>query len=197
MSMRVKHGECSCFQRYLTPLAVLLLLLLTGSRSIQAQPGEEEYRVKAAFLFHIAQLVDWPPDSDEGGDHSLMLCTVGDDPFHGVLETTVEGKAIGDRVLRIRHLQPPDSTSDCQILFLGKEENALAPELVAALNNTPILTVGEADGFLDAGGMICFLLKENRVRFAVNLEAAESAHLKIGSRLLMLAENLSREDRGK
>ncbi len=193
---------CSCFQRYLTPLAVLLFLLLTGSRSIlaqtsEAQPSEEEYQVKAVFLFHFAQLVDWPPDSEEGGDHSLMLCTVGDDPFHGVLETTVEGKAIGGRVLRIRHLQPPDSTSVCQILFLGKEENVLAPELLAALNNTPILTVGEADGFLDAGGMICFLVKENKLRFAVNLEAAESAHLKIGSRLLMLAENLSREDRGK
>jgi hypothetical protein len=38
--------------------------------------------------------------------------------------------------------------------------------------------------------MICFRLEESRVRFGINLNAAEAARLKIGSRLLMLAQNV-------
>jgi hypothetical protein len=45
--------------------------------------------------------------------------------------------------------------------------------------------------------MICFLLEENKVRFDINLDAAESAKLKIGSRLLILAEHVVGEARGK
>ena len=45
--------------------------------------------------------------------------------------------------------------------------------------------------------MICFLLEENKVRFEINLEAADSAKLKIGSRLLILAQNVVEESQGK
>jgi hypothetical protein len=57
--------------------------------------------------------------------------------------------------------------------------------------------VGETPGFLDAGGMIGFLLEENKVRFEINLNAADSARLKIGSRLLILARRVVGESKGK
>jgi hypothetical protein len=85
----------------------------------------------------------------------------------------------------------------CQIIFLGKAQSKRIPMLVADLHNAPILTVGETDGFLDAGGMICFLLEENKVRFEINLNAADSAKLKIGSRLLILAQRVVGEGHGK
>jgi hypothetical protein len=69
--------------------------------------------------------------------------------------------------------------------------------LLGDLHNAPVLTVGETAGFLDAGGMVCFLLEENRVRFAINLDAAEAARLKIGSRLLVLAQSVVGERREK
>jgi hypothetical protein len=177
-------------------LLLCLLLSVDGERT-SAQTSEEEYRVKAAFIFHFAQLVDWPPDMQTGTENSLFLCTLGDDPFQGTLESTVAGKAIGNRVLRIRHLGEPQDMQMCQILFLGKAQSKRIPTLVADLRKAPVLTVGETAGFLDAGGMICFLLEQNKVRFDINLDAAESAKLKIGSRLLILAEHVVGESRGK
>ena len=99
--------------------------------------------------------------------------------------------------MRIRHLGEPQDMQACQILFLGKAQSKRIPMLVADLHNAPVLTVGESAGFLGAGGMICFLLEENKVRFDINLDAAESAKLKIGSRLLILAEHVVGESRGK
>ena len=183
--------------RYVPLLAVFSLLLVAPGKRTEAQATAEEYRVKAAFIFHFAQLVDWPSEKPAGADNSLVLCTLGEDPFQGVLEDTVAGKAIGNRVLRIRHLGDPQDMQACQIVFLGRGQSKRIPMLVSTLHNAPVLTVGETDGFLDAGGMIDFFLEDNKLRFAVNLDAAESADLKIGSRLLVLAQRVVRESHGK
>src|ERR1700733_5397326 len=177
-------------------IVVAVSLLLAGSREIsRAQSTDEEYRVKAAFIFHFAQLVDWPPETRTDAANSLFLCTIGQDPFQGALESTVAGKAVGDRTLRIRHLKQDDDLQACQVLFLGKAQSKRIPMVLATLHNAPILTVGESPGFLGAGGMICFVLEDNNVRFGVNLYAAASAKLKIGSRLLILAQTVVGESR--
>jgi len=170
------------------PSIVALLLALLAATSASAQSYADEYRVKAAFLFHFAQLVDWPADSLSAVDNSLVLCTLGADSFQGALESTVEGKTAGTRIIRIRHLKQPEEAQGCQILFLGKAQGSRIPLLLANLRSAPILTVGETPGFLGAGGMICFRVENNKVRFDINLDAAESARLKIGSRLLFLAQ---------
>jgi hypothetical protein len=182
---------------WVTVLAVLFLLPAVAGKRTGAQTTNEEYRVKAAFIFHFAQLVDWPPEKPAVADNSLFLCTLGEDPFQGALEDTVAGKAIGNRILRIRHLGERQDMQACQIVCLGRAQSKRIPMLVSSLHNAPVLTVGETAGFLDEGGMIDFLLDDNKVRFEINLAAAESADLKIGSRLLVLAQRVVGESHGK
>jgi YfiR/HmsC-like len=50
-----------------------------------------------------------------------------------------------------------------------------------------ILTVGESKEFLQQGGMIGFVLRDQRVQFAVNNKAANAAGLHISARLLGVA----------
>lgn len=176
--------------RNATFFVVFTFLLAGVGERTRAQTTAEEYRVKAAFIFHFAQLVDWPPEIQAETDHSLVLCTLGEDPFQGALEATIAGKAVGNRFIRIRHLGERQDMQACQILFFGKAEGKRTAMLVTSLHNAPVLTVGETAGFLDGGGMIDFLLEENKVRFEINLEAAESARLKVGSRLLVLAQRV-------
>jgi YfiR/HmsC-like len=160
-----------------------------GPPTALAQSKADEYHVKAAFLFHFAQLVEWPDAPDESGS-SLLLCTLGDDPFHGELESTVEGKQIGSRVLRIRHLSEAKVTRGCNMVFISRSENRHLAAILASLRNSPILTVGEADDFLTSGGIIRLCLEGNKVRFEINREAAESARLRISSTLLLLARKV-------
>jgi hypothetical protein len=164
----------------------------------QAQPQDDEYRVKAAFLYHFAQLVDWPPDATKNNNQQLLLCTYGDDPFQGKLEGIVEGKQVGTQVVHVRHLkQDKQEIGDCQVLFIGKNETKHLASLLAVAQNAPILTVGESDTFLRQGGMISFTLNDGKIRFEINLDAAQRARLKIGSRLLLLAEKITANSGGK
>jgi hypothetical protein len=145
------------------PLVFFLSMLLAGAGGIaRAQLSDDEHRVKAGFLFHFAQLVDWPADTLTGADNSLFVCTPGDDPFQGALESTVKGKAIANRVIHIRHLKQTEDMKGWCIHFLGKAQSKHMPMLVADLGNAPVLTVGETPGFPGAGGMICIRLEDKK-----------------------------------
>src|ERR1700744_3915681 len=62
-----------------------------------------EYEVKAAFLFRFAQFVEWPAETFKEANDPFTYCTIGDDPFHGTLERTLNGKTIGQHPLRVEH----------------------------------------------------------------------------------------------
>jgi hypothetical protein len=174
--------------RYLLLCAVVFHGLAPGRA--WAQPASDEDHIKAAFLFHFAQLVEWPADALDHSGSSLFLCTLEDDAFYDELENTIEGKQIGSRTIRIRHVHVSQVTRGCNMLFISKRESKSLP--LGTLRNLPVLTVGEADDFLSSGGMIRFRLAEDRIRFDINLDAADSSHLKISSRLLLLATSVIR-----
>jgi YfiR/HmsC-like len=185
-----RRGTSTCVLAFwlLPILAVLVgLILADTARTTQAQSQAGEYHVKAAFLFHFVQLVEWPAGSLGNEMNPVTLCTMGDDPFHGDLDDTLAGKSVGTRRLRVRHLKPADDLQGCQVLFVSNTDAARFGRLLEQLKDGPILTVGESDGFVQRGGMIGFCLVDNKVRFEINLEAAERAKLKISSRLLLLA----------
>ena len=172
-------------------LAVLLSAILAGTlRVARAQSQAGEYHVKAAFLFHFVQLVEWPAGEPGNVGDALTLCMLGEDPFRGDLEVTLAGKSVGSRPLRVRHLKPAESFEGCQVLFVGRHEAARLSRVLLELKDGPILTVGESDGFVEQGGMIGFCLVENKVRFEINVQAAEQAKLRISSRLLLLAKTV-------
>src|SRR5207244_1635811 len=78
--------SCRASRTWSTAIALLACLGLTGSNVALGQgsaPGE--YQMKAAFLFHFAQFVEWPPDAFKDSNSPLNYCTVGVDPFRGVL----------------------------------------------------------------------------------------------------------------
>jgi hypothetical protein len=117
------------------------------------QSNDDEYQVKAVFLFHFAQLLSWLADKLTVADNSLYLFTFGEDPFQGELESTVAGKAIGNRVIRILHFKEMGNMQGCHLLFLGKANGMPIPKLLADLRNVPILTVGETPDFLADGAL--------------------------------------------
>jgi hypothetical protein len=169
-----------------------LVLLLSGMpRSACAQSTADEYQVKAALIFHFAEFLNWPADSLKAGDPSVRLCIFDDEPRRTELQRTVEGKLIGTRVFHVRLISQSQGIQGCNILFLSRDEARRQPLMLKSLRGVPVLTVGETSNFLSDGGMIRFHLEEGRIRFDINLSAAESSHLQISSRLLLFATSVT------
>jgi hypothetical protein len=176
------------------------LIILGLPHNTQSQSVAEEYQVKAAFLFHFAQFVDWPTGVLNNSDSSLILCVFDDEPRRQEFQNMIEGKAIGARVFHVRQISQSPEVQGCNILFLSRDEARRQTAILKSLRGMPVLTVGETDNFLSDGGLIRFHLDEDKIRFDINLDGAESSHLKISSRLLVLATTVTQSStpiRGK
>ena len=68
-------------------------------------------------------------------------------------------------------------------------------KILDALKHRAVLTVSEAPQFVQRGGMIGLSVEAKRVRFTVNLEAAQEAGLSLNSELLRVAASVFRGNR--
>jgi hypothetical protein len=170
-------------------MALLAATILAAPPELRGE-GAGEYAVKAAFLFHFAQFVVWPPEAFKDANSPLLYCTIGEDPFGGALEESVKGKSVGSHALQVQHLKGREQIADCHILFIGAgEKKHVAEDLTSAAGHA-VLTVGETEHFVQSGGVIGFLVDNDKVRFEINVQTATKAKLKISSRLLLLAKNV-------
>ena len=161
-------------------------LLLPAETGAQESPPSE-YQVKAAFLFNFAKFVEWPPESFAGETSPLVIGILGDNPFGGDLERTIQNKTINNHPLVIKPLHSLAEATNCQILFINASEKKRFTEIFGSLRGTSVLTVSDTEGFTEAGGMINFVLENKKIRFQINDAAAKTARLKISSKLLSLA----------
>jgi hypothetical protein len=153
----------------------------------------DEYQVKAAFLYNFAKFVEWPPEVFKTPRDPILICVLGHNPFGGVLEEAIRGKSIEGRAFAFRQVSGAEEASACQILFVSSSDDRRFHSLAGSLKPAGILTVGEAQGFASEGGVINFKLEDGRVRFEINVDAAEHEQLHISSKLLSLAQIVKTE----
>lgn len=165
----------------------LFCALALFAASLPGQTPNLEYRIKAAYIFNFAKFVTWPSAAFPAPDAPIVIGILGKDRFGAELDQTVAGKAIEKRRLVVTRLTEGDSWEGCHILFVASSERRRLPQILEQLGTTSILSVGETEGFTEAGGMIQFVQQENNIRFEINLAAAEAARLKISSKLLQVA----------
>lgn len=181
-------------------LAAVLIPVLTSVKMPEGATRPDsaaEYRVKAAFLFNFAKFVEWPAKTFKDEKESMTFCTVGEDPFRGTLDEVVSGKMIGPRSIRILHYQQPTDVHGCQVLFIGSEQKKNIASILDHLKYSAVLSVGESYGFAQQGGIIGFILEDDKLRFAINLDVARSEQLRISAKLLSLAKTVIVSPEGK
>lgn len=166
----------------------LFLVLLPASLSAAGARLTHEYDLKAAFLFHFAQFVDWPPEALPDADTPFTIGILGDDPFGRSLDEIVGSESVGGHKLVVRRFQDVEQIDSCQILFISPSEARRLDRILAHLDGRNVLTVGETKDFALRSGVIGFVIADKRVRLVINLAAARAARLTISSKLLRQAE---------
>ena len=177
----------------LSPKRVLWVLGAVGLSFISARaqtPTASEYQVKAAFLYNFAKFIEWPPSSFSDASAPLRICILGRDPFGPELQDIADEKTINGRKLQVSQLADLGMARTCHILFIASSEKAQLKQIFESLHGADVLTVGDTKAFVEQGGMINFVLENDRVRFEVNHKAAEQAGLKVSSKLLNIAQSV-------
>jgi hypothetical protein len=161
--------------------------MLVEAPASAVQESSDEAQVKAAFLYNFAQFVQWPNRAFADRDTPFTMCITGDS-FDGALEKTVEREKLNGRRIAIRRLGQADNLQGCHLVYVGRLAAPRSMDLIMAASALPVLTVGDADDFINLGGMIRFTEVGYRIRFEINPDAAGRASLQVSSRLLRLAD---------
>jgi hypothetical protein len=168
-------------------LFTLLFTLIILSINGLAQDQPTEYQIKAAFLFNFAKFVDWPPESFPTTNSPIIIGVVGKNVFGNDLENVIRDKTVNNRRFQFVAVKSAAEATNCHILFISPSEKDNLKKIVDSLHNASVLTVSETDQFLQAGGMINFMIEDKKIRFQISDEAARKAGLRISSKLLSLA----------
>jgi hypothetical protein len=147
--------------------------------------------IKAAFLFNFTQFVEWPAAAN--AQEPFRICVVADTSFAAALDRAVAGESVGRRPIARTAPASPDAARDCQILFIGRQDDERTVERwLAAVRGLPVLVVGESGIAWSRGVHVNFVLENNRVKFDVNNDTAVRAGLTISSKLLRVARAVTR-----
>jgi hypothetical protein len=151
--------------------------------------------VKAVYLYNFGRFVHWPPTATAGKRDSFSICILGQDPFGPSLDSTLAGETLDGKPLAVKRISTPGDAGECRILFISSTEENHLKEILAALDESSILTVSDMPAFSRRGGMIQFVLEGDKVRFEINLTKAETAKLTLSSELLKVATTVRRNVR--
>jgi hypothetical protein len=163
-----------------------------------AESGDSsEYLIKAGFIYNFANLMQWPANTFSTPDSPIVIGILGTDTSGGMLDEVLAGKKVNGRSFAVKHLKRGMDLKGCNIVFVSASETARLDEILHVLKNLPVLTIGETPSFAQRGGIINFIVVDDKIRFEVNVEAAKQADISISSRLLALAKIVPQADGSK
>jgi len=175
-----RSGHRPALARWLGWLGLLAFATLPLSAEVT-----KEYQLKAVFLYNFTKFIEWPPERFATVGSPIVIGVLGVNSYGGYLEKIVEGRTVQGRPILVRFLPTAAAVDAVHLLFVPAGEETLLP--ADGWQHTAIVTVGESPDLAARGGMIVFSQVADRLRFEINLAAAERNGLKISSQLLKLA----------
>lgn len=162
-------------------MATLMALLCAWGVGVTQTPRDSD--VEAAYLFNFAKFMHTRVHSPD----KFTIAVVGKSSVGPMLETLATNEQVDGRPLKVVHAATADQARDCDIVFLGETEAPRLDRDIAALAGSNALTVSNIPEFARHGGMIQFQVVDSRVRFLVNLDAANKEKITLSSELLKVA----------
>jgi hypothetical protein len=173
-------------------LALNLAGWVASSPSVLAQQSRpQENQIKAVYLYNFSKFVQWPPTTEN--KDTFAICVLGRDPFGTTLDEVLVGEKIEQKAMVARRITDVQEATKCQILFISTSEAARVKQILSSLGKNSILTVSDISNFSLIGGMIQFVIQDNKIRFEVNLSAADKAGLTFSSQLLKVASAVKKD----
>lgn len=160
-----------------------MLLLLMGA-FFSTSVASEELRLKkitAGFVFNFAKFIEWPQLSPAA---PIRLCVYADQEMLDIFAAFSGHRIAGHEVKIVAY--SAKQLQNCQVLYIDRsKQNDF--QCAEAKRHARLLTVSNIDDFVRHCGMIGLFEKDNRLRFAINLNAVNHSELKMSSHLLRLA----------
>lgn len=151
--------------------------------------ADAETQLKAVFLGRLAGYVELPGAVLP----SFVITVLGANPFGDLLGALYRGKTIQGRPVELRFAASLVELGDTDLLYVALPDFAARQEAIDHAQKNGILSVGEARGFAESGGIVQINFVEQKARITINHAAAVKSGIRIGAPLLSIATVLRGE----
>ncbi len=162
-----------------------LIAFAIVTSSAEAADASREQKIKAAYIYNFAKLVDWLNLESE----ILDVCILDNSGMFAAARNSIQGKTIAGKTMSVREVKESEAIKDCNILYFSASDQV---ETLQNIEGLPILTMGDIGGFANKGGIIYLFIESNRLRFEINEKVATANGILISSKLLGMANNVIR-----
>lgn len=174
----IEHSKWVFLTLLLSVALGILLHIPPAKATIQ-----DEYRVKAAFIYNFIAFTQWP---DFAELNTFTMCIYGKDYFKNEINA-LEERTINSIPIQTKRLNQLGEIRQCQALFISRSQYTQLTNILDSIQELPILTIADSPDAAEKGVMINMHLEQNKVKFEINLKSARNVGLNISSRLLQLA----------
>jgi hypothetical protein len=185
---RSPQGSDGRIARRVWRIAVAIAVLLLPASPVQTQEVTEP-ALKAAFLVKTESFIEWPPEALPASS-PVNACVVGDLRQAEALERAAKGPVKSRRSVKVLRVQPDGPLQSCHMLYVSGLSTSQITAVLQAVQNAPVLTIGDADDFRRLGGMLHLFVDTGKIAFSVNLHRARQTRLVLSSKLLGLAQHV-------
>jgi len=180
--MKKIHWSLDFIWKALYLLFTSLILISLIISPAKANEVRVENKIKAAFLVNFMLYVE----NEVENNNERYLCLYSKKKFgefiHHVLAE--QNTKFGGLNININYIDRVKQENYCNAVFVSSDDMQSID-----LQGIPkdILTIGEVPEFLSSGGMINFFIEDDRVYFAINIDAIIERETMLSSQLLKLA----------
>ena len=165
-----------------------LSALLLPAFLAAGEPAEvPEYLFKSILMKKLADFVEWP-SSD--ASRPFVVGVLGKSPFGEYLGAVYASRPIKGRRVRILPLSNVEEAAKVDLLFICASEKHRVQAILAALGNKEVLTLGDTEGFAQAGVMVNVRMREGSPFFELNLRSFQRARLSVNPHFVRIAREV-------
>ena len=167
-----------------TVFLLVLVLLMQAPTMASNTAGNTQDLIRAAMVYNFCKFVQWP--AEEAPNH--LVLGVMSDGFEIPDFSSIDGKSVQNLPLEVRTVSSRKDLAECNLLYIAEGQTMPLQDAFAVSRNESILTISEIDDFCTRGGIIQMVPRRGKMRFFINLKAADDAGLTLSSQLLKMAK---------
>lgn len=178
-------------------LLACAVLLPQAARAESEEAGTLELQVEGAFLVNFVRYTDWPPArlGPPGAPYVLSVVGSGED-VEAIGAVALAAGPVDGRRIEVRRVDPQDLSRNPagirqlragHVVFVREDAGVRCTTVRRLLDGAPVLTVGDATGFVAAGCMLGLIRVDRHLAFEANPDAIRASGLAVSAKVLKLA----------
>ncbi len=154
----------------------------SGARAQRSSVAEAD--LKAEFVVRIVRFVEWQADGS-GEDFVIGVCN--DEEFGEVLARVTEGRTVKSRRISVVNGANKGDLEKAQVVIVPGSSRRRISQNLKTHAPKGVLTIGDSEAFLKAGGMISIVKgRKGKMDVVASMDQLGQSGLKVSSKLLRI-----------